>query len=73
MIEIEKKYVLREFAISINKRIITYDYDSNRAIYTYKGINKEEFKIDFEKWNKIIEKYNRNDNYSITKYEEISK
>ena len=67
MIEIEKKYILREITICVNKRIITYDYDSNRALYTYNGINKEEFKIDYPKWNKIVEKYKLYRDYSFSK------
>lgn len=71
MIEIEKRYILREITISVNKRLITYDYDFNRAIYTYKGINKAEFKIDFKKWNKICKKYKLWQDYSFSKYEEL--
>lgn len=71
MIEIEKKYYLREITIKVNNRILTYDYDLNRALYTYKGINKEEFKIDFKKWNKICKKYKLWNDYSFCKYEEL--
>ena len=69
MIVIEKRYILREVAICVNKRIITYDYDLSRAIYTYNGINKEEFKINYARWNKIVEKYKLYRDYSFCKHE----
>lgn len=71
MIEIEKKYFLREITIKVNKRILTYDYALHRVIYTYNGINKEEFKMDYNKWGKIIKKYKLNNDYVFCKYEEI--
>lgn len=71
MIEIEKRYVLDEIAIKVNNRIITYDKPFERAVYTYNGINKEEFKINYAKWNKIVEKYKLYRDYSFCKYEEL--
>lgn len=50
MIEIEKRYYLREIIIKVNKRILFYDYALHRAIYTYNGINKEVFKMGYNKW-----------------------
>ena len=73
MIEIEKKYILDEITIKVNNRRITYDKTLERAVYTYKSINKEEFKINYAKWNKIVEKYKLYRDYSFSKYEEISK
>ena len=73
MIEIEKRYILREIKICVNKRIITYDYCLNRAIYTYNGINKEEFNMSYEKWDKVCTKYKLYRDYSFCKYEEINK
>lgn len=57
MIEILKKYKLAEITKRVNKRILTYDFDFGRVIYTYYGINKEEFKLTYEKWGKIMKKY----------------
>jgi hypothetical protein len=57
MIEILKKYKLAEITKRVNKRILTYDFDFGRVIYTYCGINKEEFKLTYEKWGKIMKKY----------------
>lgn len=57
MIEILKKYKLAEITKRVNKRILTYDFDFGRVIYTYCGINKEEFKLTYEKWSKIMKKY----------------
>ena len=73
MIEIEKRYVLDEITIKVNNRMITYDKSCNRAIYTYQGINKEEFKIDYSRWDKIVERYKLYRDYSFCKYEEINK
>lgn len=73
MIEIEKRYILDEITIKVNNRMITYDKTLDRAVYTYNGINKEEFKIHYAKWNKIVEKYKLYRDYSFCKYEEISK
>ena len=72
MIEIEKRYYIREIVIKVNKREITYDIDCNRAIYTYDGINKDYFKITLEKWWQIRDKYCKNENIKVY-YEEISK
>lgn len=71
MIEIEKKYILDEITIKVNNRMITYEKTSNRALYTYQGINKEEFKIDYARWDKICKKYKLWQDYSFCKYEEI--
>ena len=71
MIEIEKRYILDEIAIKINNRRITYDNTIERAVYTYNGINKEEFKINYAKWNKIVEKYKLYRDYCFSKHEEI--
>lgn len=73
MIEIEKRYTLDEIAIKVNNRMITYDKFCKRAIYTYNGINKEEFKIYHAKWNKIVKRYKLYRDYSFSKYEEISR
>ena len=73
MIEIEKRYILDEITIKVNNRMITYDKHFERAVYTYNGINKEEFKIHHAKWNKIVKKYKLWQDYSFSKYEEISK
>ena len=54
MIEILKKYKLAEITKRVNKRILTYDFDFGRVVYTYCGINKEEFKLTYEKWGKIM-------------------
>ena len=71
MIEIEKRYYLREITIKVNNRILTYDWDNAIAHYTYNGINKESFIIDHKKWDKVCTKYKI---YPIfCKYEEISK
>ena len=75
MIKIEKKYKLAEITVKVNKRQLTYDFDFGRVIYTYYGINKEEFKLTYEKWGKIIKKYTKweKGERTIEVYEEISK
>ena len=70
MIEIVKRYYIREITIKVNNRILTYDYDLQRAIYTYNGINKEEIKVDYAKWLKVVAKYNLHQDYVFSKYEE---
>lgn len=70
MIEIEKKYYLTELTIKVNKREILYDYDINKAFYTYNGINKKEYKINYSKKYKILDKYKLWNDYSFCKYEE---
>lgn len=72
MIEIEKRYYIREIVVKVNKREITYDIDYNRATYTYDGINKDHFELTLEKWWQIREKYCKNENTKIH-YEEILK
>lgn len=73
MIKIEKRYILDEITIKVNNRKITYDKPFQRIIYTYKGINKEEFKLTYKKWDKVCTKYKLWQDYSFCKYEEISK
>lgn len=73
MIDIEKKYYLREIAIKINKRILTYDWDDRTVYYAYNGINKQQFKLDLDKWDKVCTKYKLWKDYSFCKYEEISR
>ena len=73
MIEIVKRYLLSEVTLKVNNRILTYDKDLNRAIYTYNNINQKEIKIDYARWLKIVAKYNLHRDYSFSKYEEISK
>ena len=68
--EIEKKYFLREFTIKVNQRELFYDFDSDRIIYTYKGINKLEFNLSAKKWQEMMNKYQFWSEYSITRYEE---
>ena len=68
--EIEKKYFLREFTIKVNQRELFYDFDSDRIIYTYKGINKLEFNLSAKKWQQMMNKYQLWSEYSITRYEE---
>ncbi|MBR5304903.1 MAG: hypothetical protein IKU37_08785 [Candidatus Gastranaerophilales bacterium] len=68
--EIEKKYFLREFTIKVNQRELFYDFNSDRIIYTYKGINKLEFNLSVKKWQEMINKYQFWCEYSITRYEE---
>ena len=72
MIEIEKRYYIREIVVKVNKREITYDIDDNRATYTYNGINKEHFKLTLEKWWQTREKYCKKENIKV-QYEEINK
>lgn len=72
MIEIEKRYYVREIVVKINKREITYDIDYNIAIYTYNGINKDHFELTLEKWWEIRDKYCKKENVKIH-YEEINK
>ena len=73
MLQIEKKYFLREFTIKVNQRELSYDFDSDRIIYTYRGINKSEFVLSAEKWQEMVNKYQFWREYSITRYEEINK
>lgn len=73
MIEIEKKYFLSEITIKVNNRILTYDKDLKRAIYTYKGINQKEIKSDYARWLKVVAKYNLHQDYVFNKYEELDK
>lgn len=73
MIEIEKRYYLREITIKINNRILTYDWDNAIAHYTYNGINKENYVIDYKKWDKVCTKHKLWQDYSFSKYEEINK
>lgn len=71
MIEIEKKYYLTELIIKVNKRELFYDFDADRAIYTYNGINKEEFEINHSRKYKVLDRYKLWNDYSFCKYEEI--
>ena len=74
MIEIEKRYYLREITIKVNNRILTQDWDNKIVHYTYKGINKENYyKHTYKKWDKICTKYKLWQVYSFGKYEEINK
>jgi hypothetical protein len=68
--EIEKKYFLREFTIKVNQRELFYDFDGDRVIYAYKGINKSEFDLNAKKWHEVMNKYQVWSEYSITRYEE---
>ena len=73
MIEIVKRYLLSEVTFKVNNRILTYDKYLNRAIYTYNNINQKEVKIDYNRWLKIVAKYNLHRDYCFSKYEEITK
>ena len=71
MIEIEKRYYLREIIIKVNNRILAYDWDNKIVHYAYNGINKENFIIDYKKWDKVCTKNKLWQDYSFSKYEEI--
>lgn len=73
MINIKKTYRLEEMEITVNKREIVYDFLLERAYYAYNGINKKDFKLAYDKWLKIVKKYNLSGTYSVEKYEELNK
>ncbi len=55
--EITARYRICAVSVKVNKRELLYDLETNRVIYTYKGINKEEYKFSFTKWCKFYKKY----------------
>lgn len=59
MTKIETKYRVDEITVKVNNRELWYDFLLDRAIYTYKGINKREFNLNniSNKKYKLAKKY----------------